>query len=480
MATTNSDEMTTRNAQAARSQAWAQPGDRSSLKAWISALVLVLAAGTGALLWALKQPYAVLLILLPLAAVMLFRFQQQMFLAPVLIFITAAYTNFAVGTGTQSSVVDSLILSILFVGMWVLHEVITKHGLHLHPFPINVPIIGFMLTVPISMVWGYIFRDPSVVWWDTFIYVQLATATVMIMLPSLMLLIGNRVNDLRIIKFVVGLMLAAAVLGLAYDEGWLNFRVQTGGLFTMWVVALTVGLAAFNKRIPVIGRILLLVTAGAWIYYRFGKNISWLAGWLPPFVALGVIAYLRDKRLVLIMVIVGVVLIGTNLDYYQHAFSAENAQSGGTRLFAWSTNLGLAARHFLFGMGPGGYAPYLVTYYPSWALASHSNYIDILEETGIVGLIFFVWFFVGMAVIGYNLMKRTRGRGDFIEAMSVVVLAGIVGCMISMVMGDWLVPFPYTQGINGYDYIAYSWIFMGFALVLDRLTRKQEIQGVET
>ncbi len=463
-----------------KSQAWRQPGDRSSLKIWVSALVLILAAGTGALLWALKQPYAILLILLPIGAAMLFRFQQQMFLAPVLIFIASAYTNFAIGTGTQSSIVDSLLLTILFVGLWIVHELVVNHGFHLHPFPVNLPIIGFMITVPISIVWGFIFRDPSVVWWDTFFYVQLATATVMIMLPSLTLLIGNRVKDLRIVKIVAGMMVVTAVIGLAGDEQWINFHVQTGGLFTMWVVALTMGLAVFNRRIPVVGRILLAVIAGAWIYYRFGQNISWLAGWLPPFVVLGVIAYLRDKRLVLIMLVVGAVLIGTNLGYYQHALSAESAQSGGTRLFAWSTNLGLAVRHFLFGMGPGGYAPYLVAYYPNWALASHSNYIDILEETGIVGLIFFVWFFARMAILGYNLVKRTRGRGDFLEGISVVLLAGIVGCIFSMVMGDWLVPFPYTQGINGYDYIAYSWIFMGFALVLDRLTRESELEGANT
>ncbi len=480
MVTIGPDKMIRRKPRTA--EPWTQPEPRNSgaLKVWISVLVLVLAAAAGVLVWLLKQPFLALLIMaLPLGSMLLYRYQQRMFLAPVIVFVAAAYTNFSIGTGTQSNVVDSFLLTIIFVVIWVLHELIVNHGLHLYPFPINTPIIGFMITVPISIVWGYIFRDPNVVWWSTFIYVQLATATVMIMLPSLTLLIGNQVEDIRIIKFVVGLTLMGAVFGLAWDEHWLNFKVETGGLFTMWVVALTVGLAVFNKKIPLFGRFLLLALAGAWIYYRFGQNITWLAGWLPPFVVLFMITFVRDKRFVVLMAIVGIVLIATNTGYYQHALSAENAQSGGTRLFAWSTNLGLAKNHLLFGMGPGGYAPYLVTYYPNFALASHSNYIDILEETGIVGFIFYVWFFARMAILSYRLVKRTRGRGDFIEAMSVVVWAGIVGCIFSMVLGDWLVPFPYTQGINGFDYIVYSWIFMGFALVLDRMTREKPAEEAQ-
>ncbi len=482
MTATDSEEMIRRNKQAVRPSTRAEPGNYSRLHFWISALVLILSVGAGVLVWLFKQPvFALLIMALPLSSLLLYRFQQRLFLAPVLVFIAAAYTNFSIGTGTQSNVVDSFLLTIIFVGIWVLRELIVNGRFHLHPFPINLPIIGFMITVPISIVWGYIFRDPSISVWDTFIFVQLATATVMIMLPSLTLLIGNQVKDLRVVKLIVWMMLASSLLGLAWDEHWLNFKVETGGLFTMWVVALTVGLAAFNKKIPMIGRALLLVIAGAWIYYRFGQNITWLAGWLPPFVVCFVIAFIWDKRIMLLLLAVGVLIVATNIGYYQHALSAENAQSGGTRLFAWSTNLGLAVNHLLFGMGPGGYAPYLIAYYPTWSLASHSNYIDILEETGIVGLFFYTWFFFRMAILGKNLVKRNRGRGDFIEAMSIVIFAGILGCIFSMVLGDWLVPFPYTQGINGYDYISYSWIFMGFALVLDRMTREPEetVESVE-
>ncbi len=474
MATSDSKEMM-RDAKTIKPLSRLGPGNQSTLHFWITAAVLVLAALAGLLVWLLKQPFfAVIIMALPLGSLLLYRAQQRLFLAPVLVLIAGAYTNFYIPTGTQSNVVDSFLLTMVFVGVWVVRELVVNGGFHLYPFPVNLPIFGFMIAVVISFFWGNIFRDPSITVWPTFIFVQLATTAVMIMLPSLTLLIGNQVNDVRVLKALVWLFLGASVLGFASDEHWLHYHIETGGLFTMWVVALTISLAIFNKKLPTLARALLLGMAMVWIYYRFGLNISWLAGWLPAFVVLFVIAYLWDKRFVVLLSIGGIILVATHLGYYQHALSAENAQSGGTRLFAWSTNLGLAVNHLLFGMGPGGYAPYLNAYYPEFSLASHSNYIDILEETGVVGFVFYFWFFIAIALLAYRVMKRTRGRGDFFEAMSVVVFAGILGCIFSMVLGDWLVPFPYTQGINGYDYIVYSWIFMGIALVLDRMTKEPE------
>ena len=47
-----------------------------------------------------------------------------------------------------------------------------------------------------------------------------------------------------------------------------------------------------------------------------------------------------------------------------------------------------------------------------------------------------------------------------------------------MIIGDWLFPFTYTQTIAGFDYVVYSWLFMGTILVLDRLIQaKPEAMG---
>jgi len=102
-------------------------------------------------------------------------------------------------------------------------------------------------------------------------------------------------------------------------------------------------------------------------------------------------------------------------------------------------------------------------------MATHSNYVDILAETGIVGFGLYLWLFGVLLVEGYRLCRRLEGRGDFAEAMANVAFAGTLACLVVMGFGDWLIPFAYTQTINSFGYEVYSWLFMGMTLLLSRL-----------
>ncbi len=173
--------------------------------------------------------------------------------------------------------------------------------------------------------------------------------------------------------------------------------------------------------------------------------------------------------------VAGVVIFGVlNTNMLTRAFEAEYSRSGETRFDAWTTNLNITRKHILFGTGPAGYAAYYMTYIPFGGMATHSNYIDILAQTGIVGFIFYVWFFIALAIQGLKVALRVRGRRDFVESLANAAFAGTLGCIVMMAFGDWLIPFAYTQSITGYDYIVYSWLFMGTIVVLDNLTKPQE------
>jgi len=188
-----------------------------------------------------------------------------------------------------------------------------------------------------------------------------------------------------------------------------------------------------------------------------------------------VLSLMRSKKLVFVVLILLVIFIAFNADYYLGTvLEDESDESGGTRLAAWEVNWRVTSKHLLFGTGPAGYAAYYMAYFPEDGMATHSNLIDILAQTGIFGLLFCMWFFIALAWWGYKLCRRLRGRGDFEEAMANVAFAGTVGCIVMMIFGDWLFPFTYTQTIAGFDYIVYSWLFMGIIPVLYRLTQSDE------
>jgi O-antigen ligase len=298
------------------------------------------------------------------------------------------------------------------------------------------------------------------------------------MLPGAFLLVSNHIDDLKLLKAMVVLMLVAGTLGLIRQYGLGQIPINISGLFTMWIISLSTGLALFMYRMHWFKRAMLLALAGVWIYWGFGLHISWLAGWLPGFVALAVLAFMRSRVLFIGLLIVLVIFIGVNADYYLgNVVEAEANESGHTRMDAWAVNWRVTGKHLLFGTGPAGYAAYYMSYFPDDAMATHSNYIDVLAQFGVVGFAFYIWFFFVLAWRGYRLCLRLRGRGDFSEGLANAALAGTISGIISMGFGDWLLPFTYTQTIAGFDYAVYNWLFMGTILVLERLTLTESGSG---
>jgi O-antigen ligase len=195
--------------------------------------------------------------------------------------------------------------------------------------------------------------------------------------------------------------------------------------------------------------------------------VSWLSGWLPPLVSLATISLMKAKKVFLIFVLLLAVYVGLNWDYYAGTvWLTERAVSGLTRLTAWEHNWRVTGKHLLFGTGPAGYAAYYMSYFPSEAMATHSNYIDILSQTGIVGMFFCMWFFGALGWTGYKLCTRLRGSGDFSEGFAAATVGGWVGSVLAMGLGDWMFPFVYTQTIAGFDTAVYSWIMLGGMVAL--------------
>jgi O-antigen ligase len=273
------------------------------------------------------------------------------------------------------------------------------------------------------------------------------------------------------------MMVIAGILGLAKHLLVDAIPVNVDGLFAMWVVAISASWALFDRQLAWWLRVGLLGLVFLWVYWSFGLNASWLAGWLPGVVALAVVAWRRSSRLLIVFSLFFVVAIVMNTEYLERTLEAERQTSLLTRLDAWQQNWLVTREHLLFGTGPGGYAAYYISYFPTMAMATHNNYIDILAQTGLLGLSMLVWFLASLIRSGLRVARRLQGRGDFSEAIANAALAGTVGAVVIAAFGDWLMPFAYTQGITGFDHAVYTWMFMGMILAVDRLTSNNQMVG---
>jgi hypothetical protein len=393
----------------------------------------------------------------------------------VAILLAGFFVRFRIPTGTASELVISLVIAVACIAIWIIRMMAVEKRLTLKPAPINLPLLAFMATIAVAWIWGRAFRDP-LVHEAGHPLVSVTAGLVIALLPACLLLTTNNIRSVRWLKLLVGILLMEGLIALAVDLGarfgvgsmrTINtlmatnglVRINTHGLLSMWCVAFAFAMALFNRRLHWALRTALLVYVGAWVYWGYFSRLIWVSGWVPAFVTIAVIAFLRSKRLFTILLLV--MVLGAGRHYVQTALQGEMERSGETRWAAYQVNWRVTGKHLLFGTGPAGYASYYMSYFPTEAMATHNNYIDIVAQTGIIGTVFVLWFFA-VQVRGNNQLRRQlQGRGDFAQSFSVAVLGGTAGCLVAMALGDWLIPFAYTQGIVGFDLAVFSWLFMG-------------------
>ncbi len=411
------------------------------------------------------------LVIVPLGALLVLKWME---LGIVLTLAAGMYVRLRIPTGTNAEIVISLVIAIGCLGLWVLHMAVEEKKVHVTPTPINAPLLAFIGIVALSWLWSRAMRDP-LVHEIGHPLASVVAATMMIVLPASLLLTANVIRSVGWIKALVGLLLAEGLIVLIVDLGRAfeirplptinNFLLTNGlvhlnshGLLSTWCVSFAAGLLIFHRRLSRLARLGLVLYIAGWVYWGFIVRMSWLSGWVPYFAALGAIAFARSKKLALLL---AVLIVAAGLYYRQVALEAERHESGYTRLEAYRVNWRVTGKHFLLGTGPAGYASYYMSYFPTQAMATHSNYIDIIAQTGVAGIGLILWFFGLQAWSSYRMAHTLKKHGDFGTALTASVFGGTVGCIVAMALGDWLLPFMYTQGVPGFDLAVYNWVFMG-------------------
>jgi O-antigen ligase len=258
----------------------------------------------------------------------------------------------------------------------------------------------------------------------------------------------------------------------------LNFGglvLKTGASYALWVVALSFGMAIFNDRMQWYWRAGLFAIAGIWLYYGAEVGATWFSGWMPAAVAVLFLAFMRSWKLFAIIMLFGLLMFAARADYYIEHIWQDAINYDSNRFEIWQViifDLTLTKTNFLFGAGPAGYLPFYETYYPGNAWVSHNNYVDIFAEVGLIGFSVFLWMLFTIFLQGWK--QRAQMPTPFLTGFNNGVLAGFVGTLFAMGLGDWFIPFVYNIGIPGFDFAVYGWLLVGGMLALQQLKKKNE------
>jgi hypothetical protein len=149
--------------------------------------------------------------------------------------------------------------------------------------------------------------------------------------------------------------------------------------------------------------------------------------------------------------------------------------SWGTRIDAWFIVLEIAKISPILGLGFANYYWYTPLFpIRGWYVNfnSHSQYVDLIAQTGLLGLACFFWFFWEVGRLGWQL--RERVPEGFARAYVFGAMGGVAGTLVAAALVDWVLPFVYNLGMRGFRASVLGWIFLGGLVSLEQIVRRQE------
>ncbi len=310
-------------------------------------------------------------------------------------------------------------------------------------------------------------------------------------MPATLLLVTASVKDVRQIKILVVLMCVAgflldksfwgAISGRDFstysdelrDEGGAMGYAGVNGLaaFNAQFGAFTLALAGLERRflwrLAYLG---LTIFSALCVMYALsrGAYAAFLAGWV-------VIGILRQRKLLLLLgvfvliwtsVVPNAVRMRVDMTYDEQGNLDPSAEA---RVELWDDALEVARSNVLLGTGYNSYA--YMRRVGHWN-DTHNVYLKVIVETGIVGLLFFLWLLAKAVVQGFRLFRRAKD--PLLAGLGLGLVGWVVAASAANAFGDrW----------NYFQVQGYFWVMAGLvarALALQRQAYSAEAGATAT
>jgi hypothetical protein len=365
-------------------------------------------------------------------------------------------------------------IAVLIV-IWLLDTLVIKRRFQIIQSRAIFAIFIFIIITILSFLFGQIPWYPFSQ--NAPIEAQLGGMAIFVLSAGAFLMVPYLVNNYDKLKYLTWAFIG---FGSAYVIGrFLNIDLvdriylqgaSSGSMFWTWLVSLLVGQALTNQKLQLWKRVLLVGIILMTLYDAIIQAYDWKSGWLPPLVSIMAIFgihYWKRIRYFLILAIIPI--------YYIISVSvgAED-YSWGTRLDAWIIVLNIVQVSPILGMGFANYYWYTALFpIRGWYVRfnSHSQYVDLIAQTGVLGLACYIWFFVELGVLGLRLIKNVPE--GFPKGYLFGALGGIAGTIVAGWLVDWVLPFTYNIGMSGFRASILAWIFMGGILTIEQMVRRQ-------
>jgi hypothetical protein len=387
-----------------------------------------------------------------------------------------------IGTGTQSALNITALMIPALVGLWVVDMIARQRRIELARSRSLWVMAAFVLVTLLAFITGQL---PWFVWAEAApLRAQLGGLGIIILAVAVFFLVAHQVKDVRWLQRLVNFflvlstifMIGQAIAPIGEVTNAIYLREAAATAFWVFVVTFSFAQAFLNSALHPVWRIasggLLLLTVGLAV----GPRVTWASGWLPALVALVVMIVVARPRLAWLLVPLSAIALALLYQPIMAIVLTNEGYSLMTRWEAWRIVTEIARVSPILGLGPANYYYYtplfdILGYRVQFN--SHNQYIDIIAQTGLLGLLLLLWFLVEITALAFRL--RQRVPEGFPRAYVYACLGGIAGIAASGMMGDWLLPFVYNVGLRGMRSAVFAWLFLGGLVALEQIYLRQPV-----
>lgn len=228
----------------------------------------------------------------------------------------------------------------------------------------------------------------------------------------------------------------------------------------LWAIALDTGQSRLRRGLAIGGVALAVLTV-------FVLGISWVSGWFGLLVALGVVTFIKSRKVFLALLAVACVTCVVAWPFLQKNVIQSSQTEGDYDRFAMMRGALIYASEFPLGVGLGNYRTYNSFYYgEKWGTTSytsaHGTYSQHLSEMGFPGFVLFV----SILILGFRWMLASYRKMPPGPSKTYVLAAvgQLVGISAAAFIGDYIVPAYHNGGIMTFSTTVYSWLIWGLAV----------------
>ena len=303
-----------------------------------------------------------------------------------------------------------------------------------------------------------------------------------LLLIPILFVVGNTLRTEKRLLLAVDVLVAFAaifsMLGIAFyfleitrKSMATQSTSMTWGAMSVFFVAITAAVSLFGAkgiRRKLYTMALLPQLVSLMLSYVRGSYIGLVA-------VLVVLACLKDKRLVVVLLI-AVILLGLLMpsSVKDRALSIFDPKKPSTlvRLHQWRDSIDMFQDRPILGFGWVDLGKIHRSYAPPDADLTtdeytighfHNNFVMVLMSFGALGLIVFIWLIIQILQIEYRAFKRVENKSSFSIAIIAGSLVGFVGFLANG-MFDWL--------FGDAEVVTILWLSVGFVVAASAVREK--------